>query len=203
MSDIRHPVQASVPLAAIPERVLRFFRQESHARSFVTGQIRFGSLDRYRTIEGARRDETEGRVSLLWNLENPVYCQSSSLNPFYILSSSHLDADRRVLRQRFGEHVVEIEDTRALLERINIQRKAHPAFLTECTIEAVPYDKDKLVDPKPYLIPPYEYSCCQKPRRFEDEREIRYILRCDVGTPLPPDPVVLEVGDCRDICRLI
>ena len=51
--------------------LLRFFEKEQYAVTFLRGELRFGLLDRYRTIEGSRRDDKEGQVSFDWNVNAP------------------------------------------------------------------------------------------------------------------------------------
>jgi hypothetical protein len=72
----------------LPKTLLRTFETEDHAWSFVRGKVRFGLLAGYRRVEDSRRDETEGSVCLAWKLTNPVYCDRSSGNGYYILCTS-------------------------------------------------------------------------------------------------------------------
>ena len=80
---------------AVPNALQRAFSCEDHARQFMSGHLRFGLLEYYRELEDQRRDVTEGRASIQWNLnaEDPalhnITYNGSSLNPFYILSTSH------------------------------------------------------------------------------------------------------------------
>src|ERR1700689_308689 len=83
-----------------PNVLVRAFDKEEYARRFIGGEIRFGLLSGYRMAEGLRQDDTEGIVRVGWRLQNPVYCDRSSMNSYYILSTSHPETDRRVLTER-------------------------------------------------------------------------------------------------------
>ena len=60
-------------ISAVPPVLVRTFKEKDHAREFLAGNIRFGLLQYYREMEDCRKDETEGRASIQWNLgaENP------------------------------------------------------------------------------------------------------------------------------------
>ena len=186
-----------------PSNLLRFFDKDEYARGFLEGQIRFGLLDRYRTIEGSRRDEKEGQVSFYWNRKAPqitidkstaqvvgqsesdqnIHYSGCSLNPYYILCTSHPEASIPSLTQKFGRFVVRIQDPLALLERIKVAWQNHHFALDGCAFLApVVYNKDGLLEADPYLIAPPHYSYSQKPNSFEEEREFRYLLQCSVDT---------------------
>lgn len=131
-----------------------------------------GLMAGYRVAGDSRQDKTEGIVRVVWRLENPVYCESSSMNSRYILSTSHPETDRHLLTQRFGSYVVGINDPIELSRRIEIAWQRHPWASGRCVIAPVMYDKDSLFDPVPGLLPPREYSYSQKPKvPFEVERE--------------------------------
>src|SRR5437867_2261059 len=205
-----------------PPLLLRAFKERDHARSFIEGHIRFGLLEGYRTIEGLRRDETEGKMSVCWNLPNPVHCDRSSMNPHYILCTSHPEANRSLLIERFGPHIVRINDPITLLKRIRVVWEQRPLAAGRCVIEPVVYNKDTLLEPISGLLPPVEYSYSQKPKfdpqglDFEEEREFRYVLTCTAdqvklntladseGRPrgVLNDHFFLKLPDCSDICSL-
>jgi len=196
-----------------PSILVRAFEREEYARGFIGGAVRLGLLAGYRAAEDSRRDETEGVVRVVWRLQNPVYCERSSMNNFYILSTSHPEADRRVLTERFGSYIVWINDPMELLKRVQVAWRAHPLASGYCVIAPVVYDKDALLNETPGLLPPSSYSYSQKPRSpFAVEREFRYVLTCtaDVlklralaGEGLALDNhLTLPLPDCSDICSL-
>jgi hypothetical protein len=195
--------------ALLPSSLLRAFGKERYALSFVKGEVRFGPLGGYREAKDQRRDETEGEVSILWNLRNPVFCERELLNPCHVLCASHPDTDTRKLRERYGKYLVRISDPNELKRRIdNVWRKS-PIASGLCRLEPVVYNKGELLYPTPLLLPPYEYAFTQKPKvrlfdgmRFEEDREIRYVLISKVEQPEDSgraSPITLAVGDCSDI----
>ena len=156
-----------------------------------------------------RKDETEGLVRVVWKtLPNPVYCERSSLNNYYVLSTAHPETDRHALTERYGLYVVRINDPIELLKRIEIAWQQHPLAQGPCVITPVVYNKDELLDETPGLLTPDAYSYSQKPRwPFEVDREFRYVLTCtadDVNLEglAMENHLNLRLPDCCDICSL-
>jgi hypothetical protein len=186
--------------------------------------MRFGLLERYRTVEGSRRDEMEGRVSFDWNQKAPqvvfdketrqiidggmsnrnIQYTGISLNPYFILCTSHYEADRQALTAKFGRHVVRIYDPAVLLERIKAAWHGNRwASASGAFVAPVVYNKGGSLEPNPSLIAPPQYVYSQKPVRFEDEREFRYVLPCSVSSrSAVTDYITLRLPDCSDICCL-
>ena len=210
----------------IPNGLLRFFDREAYARKFIEGEIRFGLLDRYRKIEGERKDDTEGRASVDWNAKAPqldigrssghvvaitesdrnIHADVSSVNRYYILSTCHPDVSVQKMATKFKSlFVVRIHDSLGLLERIKAAWQTHPlANAGHAEIIPVVYNKGGLRDPDPFLILPSEYSYSQKPARYEEEKEFRYVLECKVdATRTWRDSLSLALGACGDICSLV
>lgn len=195
-----------------PKALLRAFAREQYARDFIAGGVRVGLLPAYRSIEGSRRDDSEGSVRVVWDLDNPVFCDRTSMNSYYILATSDSAVDIAVLRERFGPSVVRINDPLELLRRIDRVWSQDPLAIGRCVIKPVVYNKDELRGPTPGLLPPVSYSFAQKPGSYEIEREFRYVLTytCDavklkslLGSGLClPNHRVLPLGDCSDICGL-
>lgn len=194
-------------MLAVPNTLLRFFTKKDYALQFIEGQLRFGLLDFYRHIEGSRRDEQEGLVSGVWGEEESdqnIRYRGRSMNPFYILCTSHPDVDVPMMTKKFGAFVVRIGDPLALLERIRpIWRKHQLAFADNARVAPVVYNKDELLKRDPYLNVPSEYSYSQKPRSNSCEQEFRYVLTCSVAKQDLNDDLALDVGNCRDICTLL
>lgn len=194
-------------MLAIPNTLLRFFGQKEYALQFIAGQIRFGLLDYYRRIEGSRRDEKEGLVSGIWGEEESdknIRYRGRSMNPFYILCTSHPDVQMPMMTKNFGAFVVRISDPPALLERIGLIWRKHPlAFADNARIARVVYNKDELLKRDPYLNVPSDYSYSQKPKSNRCEQEFRYVLTCSATKRNLSDDLTLDVGNCRDICALL
>lgn len=209
----------------VPSNLLRFFAREEHALQFISGQIRCGLLSHYRAIEGTRQDDKEGQTSFTWTRKAPQFqienqtghlleptesdqnirYRGSSLNPFYIVSTSSPDVDKDVLTDRFGPFTVLINDPLALLERIRAIWRNHDWALNDgVVIVPADYNKDELVADNEYLIAPPHYSFSQKPPSFGVEKEFRYVLTCSIDVNLRlDDHLTLDVGDCSDICRFL
>lgn len=218
-------------MSNVPNTLLRFYKREEYARSFIGGEIRFGYLDHYKSIEGSRKDPKEGQVSFEWaqkatqiildKKSGQVVAQAESdqnirysgisLNPHFILCTSHPEADKRILEKKFGQFIIRINDPTALLERIKTAWQSHPWAFDGCAfIAPVIYNKGELVEPDRYLIAPPEYSYSQKSKSdgegnsFEEEKEFRYVLKCTVDPERTLEEYLpLRLPDCSDICSLI
>lgn len=193
-----------------PASLLRIFNQKEYALRFIRGEVRLGLLTAYQQIEGLRRDETEGEVFFQWSTQpNPVFYDGCSMNPRFILCTSHPDADRHYLASKFGQFFVRINDPASLLRRIAARWRDHPLASGSSVIASVIYNKGEVLEPTPCLIPPPEYSYCQKPKRYEREQEFRYVLTCVADTiklkqfeAELTSHLTLQLQDCSDICSL-
>jgi hypothetical protein len=209
----------------VPSHLLKFYEKEEYALSFIKGEMRFGNLAYYKGIEGTRRDSTEGSVSFFWNQKAPqinidrrtgqyisrvkseqnIHYSGCSMNPHFILATTHPEANRQMLEERFGKFIVQINEPMILLERIKTAWQTHPrALCGYATIVQVTYNKDGLLEADPYLIAPPHYAYSQKPESFEKEREFRYVLECTIDTSRSlADYLTLMIPPCDDICSLI
>jgi hypothetical protein len=205
MIDASYPPLCTIN--AVPSALLRTFHSEEHARRFIAGEIRFGLLQHYRVIEGSRQDETEGKASIRWNLEdeNPnlhnVTYSGSSLNLYYVLCTSH-PAVCRCHLAKFGSFTVRINEPLTLLKRICAAWKEDVRASSDAFITPVLYNKGDVVEPPPYFIASPSLTYAQKPPAFSQEQEYRYVLSCEVGTKEEPF-LTLNVEPCRDICTLV
>lgn len=208
----------------IPSNLIRFFEEEKYAHSFLKGKIRFGLLDSYKKREDSRRDKKEGETSIYWNQKAPqviidkktgkiigecesnqnIQCSVFSLNPYYLLCTSHPEVDIDLLKKKYGHFIVRINDPLKLLERIKAEWCNHCLAFEGCAfIVPVVYNKDEVLEPNPFLLSPPEYTYSQKPSSFMEDQEYRYILMRSVnGKRNLQDYLNLKVPDCDDICSM-
>jgi len=191
----------------LPDTLLRFVEEEEYAESFIAGKVRFGRLDYYKTIEDSRRDEAEGTAAFDWNTSHPVHYEGVSLNSHLVLCTAHPEVEKSILIERWkSPFIVRINDPMALLERINAVWRADSRASGLCVIYPVEYNKGEALEPTPSLIPPANYSYCQKPRiPFDIEREFRYVLTCKIDADWVSEDrdqhICLTLPDCSDICE--
>jgi hypothetical protein len=203
-ADPAYPPLCTV--SAVPDTLFRAFAKEEYAREFLMGNLRFGLLQYYGQMEDCRRDETEGRASIRWNLkdEDPtlsnVTYSGTSLNLYYALCTSAPAGTSEVTK--FGAFVVQIHKPLVLLERICNTWESDPRASGEAFIVPVLYNKDELVDPPPYFIAPPCLVYAQKPVKYSPEAEYRYMVSCKVGTK-EEQFLSLQIGPCDDICSLL
>jgi len=204
MSIMASPIYEPIfTTSAIPPVLVRTFEREEYARQFLAGDARFGLLQYYREIEDNRRDETEGRASIRWNLraENPalhnVTYTGTSLNGYYVLCTSN--PIRKGAAANFGTFNVKIDKPLTLLERICKAWKSDARSSGEAFIVPVLYNKDDLVAPPPYFIAPPCLVYAQKAAKHSHEAEYRYVISCRVGVP-EESFITLRLGPIDDIC---
>jgi hypothetical protein len=99
----------------------------------------------------------------------------------------------------FGSFAVQIKQPLELLKRICEAWKDDARASGEAFVVPVVYNKDELELPPPYYIAPPCLVYAQKPARYSDEAEYRYVVSCKVGTREEPF-LNLSVGLCDDIC---
>jgi hypothetical protein len=206
----------------VPSSLLRFFHEEEFARQFVAGEIRFGVLEYYRGIADSRRDESEGQSSVYFNVkapqliiekqtgrtigatesDNSIHSTVSSLNRYYIMCTSHPEANMFRLARKYGRFMVRINSPKALLERIQVAWRSHDLAIEDgAFIAPVEYTKHELRDPDPLLLSPPHLTYSQKPRLYQEDREYRYMLKCKVDVErLWENHLTLILRDCGDIC---
>jgi hypothetical protein len=105
----------------VPDVLYRGFSALEHARAFVDkGDIRFGWLEGYRTIEDpGRRDQNEGKA-LLHTPTIPEHCEG--LNKVYVLCCS---VDPAYVASKFP-YIVRINNPEALVADIRDYVSSHP-----------------------------------------------------------------------------
>jgi hypothetical protein len=194
--------------SALPATLRRAFKTAEYARQFIAGEIRFGLLSHYRTQEGWRQDQTEGNASLIWNLResnpeaNNVHYSGSSLNAYYALCTSHPDVCECYLKKHFGSFIVCINEPSTLLQRIRTAWKDDERAFPDAFITPVVYNKGELFEANRFFLSPPCLTYNQKPTRFSQDREYRYLLQCRVGAKEDPT-ITLKVPSCSDICSLV
>ncbi len=215
----------------LPSSLLRFFHEEEFARQFVAGEARFGILEYYRRIEDSRRDESEGESSVYFRAKAPqliidrktgrtidvtesdenIHSTVVSLNPYYVLCTSHPEVNITTLAGKYGRFMVRIDSPLVLLERVKIAWQTHDLALDGDAAFTAPveYTKDELRDADPYLLSPPHLTYAQKPKShegksYEEDREYRYLLLCKVDTKREwENHLTLRLGDCSDICTAV
>lgn len=171
--------------------MFRYFDDASHAEAFISGAVRFGSLDRYRRIEDPnRRDQTEGHGSVReWREErqavlltqgatqvinSPGYVERDSEigNPVFILCFTRPPLER----SKHGHFPVEILEPNRFLSDVRSSLDDNCPWQRNATLVYwdVDYDKGEVVasDSRDSL----RLAAAQKPHRFADERETRLVL---------------------------
>jgi hypothetical protein len=105
----------------------------------------------------------------------------------------------------FGSFIIQINEPRVFLKRLNRIWEFHAWASASPSVFAVPvtYNKGEVLDFDPDFLAPPHYVYSQKPKKYADEKEWRYVFPCDPAVSKQvTDHTVLAIGDCHDICSL-
>jgi hypothetical protein len=169
-----------------PPFLYRFFDNKQYALEFIQGKIYLGSLAYYSKIEDEmRRDETENISLGNWKNTNITW-RIGSINERFVLCTSGPGVDIEKMKIKFkSQYVVKICNPLDLFNSISTVWKDHTLSINDKKYEAelvkVIYEKGETQELHPYLIAPPGYT--QKPTRFADEIEFRFVLTCNLDEP--------------------
>lgn len=181
-----------------PPVLYRAFDKREYAEAFVNGIVRFGLITYYGEIEDKQRsDPSEGSGSIIapgivtkvtmtrdgqpirqWDEPGPVHHSVTFGNGIYVLSLSRPhDADLRLLREKFGPHVVQIDEPRLFGQDLT-DALANGAVDTAGVIECVRvlYNKGTAITTPLDRDARLRLSYGQKPAEFAAEQEYRLVL---------------------------
>lgn len=161
-------------IGTFPRTLFRAFDKEEYARAFLDGELRFGSLSKYRRIESEqRRDVTEGIGHIVQHGADTKVMFAS--NSFYVLSF-HLTLDA-ALKTNHGKYIVEIHEPEQLANDVtkvlSHSSEKHYGGVEGVTIE---YNKGANIDRTLSSHEKSRLSYCQKPSFYSHEKEFRFVI---------------------------
>ena len=211
----------------IPDFVYKAFPREEYALAFVNeGIFRIGSLNQYKQTEDEnRKDATEGQSSYQYEteLQQIHYSAAGEVvgtstkkglmnvggiwgNPTYLFCTSLPCADPAFLRERFGNHLVQINDPRQLIHDMeNALRKSDYNLLGNGRVfgRAVDYSKGQVLEIDVESATDCELSYTQKSAEYSDEREFRFIAMMEAFPDEdPPEHIELNLGKQVDYASM-
>ena len=198
----------------LPTRLLKFFDKLEHAEDFVLrGRIRLGSIASYAgTQDSTRVDDSEGQGHL--KVLSPAVPQlavdtqtvsykpgafdywRSGANPAFLFCMACPDANIKNLSSRWP-YVVEIFDPEEFkhdfLECVAHSAPAGHKILFFDTVKVV-YNKGE-VTTEPTEDEEARLHYAQKPLRFHEEREFRFVIELDVIEQMTQaDHISIQLG---------
>lgn len=199
-----------------PSFLYKAYTDERHARAFVdAGKVRLGALRQYQGIEDAkRRDSTEGEAhvrfrdivtrihfvpnsSETYTSESPgtMEAHSSLGNPMFLFCTSLPDVDTEMLKRKFGQFLVKIENPVQLCEDIHRAMESR-GWKIRVAATAVEYTKGDIVEADPGPSGGARLSYTQKAKEFSEEHEFRFVavILGAVRTTDLPEYVDLDFG---------
>ena len=202
--------------------MFRYFNDVSYAEDFMSGSVRFGSLDQYQRIEDStRRDENEGQGLVReWRDDRQAICVTQGVAPRTISSPGHVERHSEMgnpvfilcftrpplERSKFGAFPVEVVDTDKLISEVHASLdKACPWQRNAALVVwDVHYDKGEIATDS---RDPVRLAVAQKRRRFLEERETRLVLishnvvvRDEEGRAPIPNFLTVKVSRSLDSC---
>lgn len=202
-------------------KLYRFFKKKNYRDEFLTGAIRFGKLQVYKSIEDEkRRDIDEGEARGKYKTDKLAYLtvdkntgkvihkgvtqgdmsiSGTSLDHNFILCLSDENVDLKLIADKLGRFVVVINDVDKMLDLLNKKCRI-PWKVGRIVLMQVKYDKDKYIEmDKESQHLPFEYFVAQKPETFADEHEQRIVLTGSAIEDVSDEYITIEIGDIKDI----
>jgi hypothetical protein len=197
-AGIAAPARKLETFGDYPPALYRAFDRREYAEAFVNGIVRFGLVTYYGEIEDKRRSDRaegsgsivapgivtkvtmnrDGQVTKQWEEPGHVHHSVTFGNGIYILSLSHpTNDDLSVLQEKFGSHVVQIDEPRVFGQDLTdalANGAADTAGVIECV--RVLYNKGAIVTTSLDRDARLRLSYGQKPAEFAAEQEYRLVL---------------------------
>jgi hypothetical protein len=187
----------------IPPRLVRGFKEESHAQTFLAGDVRLQIQSFYQTIEDAKRkdsEEGEARLIVPGVGGTDVNYGGSFHNPVYLLCCS----DPAVGGAGFGPWFVGINAPGTLLRALGDAASPIPGrTLDEVRLLRVRYSKGARVADAPHSGERFQLMLAQKPESYAHECEWRYVVTFSGPVAGAPDPIRLRVDDMSAIATVM
>ncbi|WP_133299290.1 hypothetical protein [Sphaerochaeta halotolerans] len=177
-------------------RLYRFFSKNEYAESFFKGKILLSNINKYKEIEGVRKDKSEGLAEYKQKVLNrqgikitgdgkfgesvfnsgTIDCSSFILNQYYILCFSQAETEEEIayLHKKFScqSKYIAITDVKLFTQKVlDALEEAHfESCISSGKWYRVEYTKGNELD---YESPPFELSIFQKDQSYSDEKEWR------------------------------
>lgn len=208
----------------LPDKLLRAFEKIEHADAFLSeGLMRFGTIASYRRLEGlGRRDKTEGESHVV--VVEPV--KSVHFNPLsqkflgtsedigemnykssgpgeaYSFCTADVNVEIGHLREKFGQFVVEIHNTKLFAE--SIERELDRKLIVNRTLRSthslqVQYSKG-LIGERPDLFN-IQMAYGQKSPDFAADHEWRIVLVFFNYVGIVPEEIFLNLKESHSFAR--
>jgi hypothetical protein len=187
----------------VPAVLVRGFKEQAHAESFLSGNVRLQLDQVYRSIEdNERRDTEEGmaRLTVPGVGGTDVHYGGSFHNPVYLLCCS----DPAAADPKFGRWVVCVNDPGTLLHALgDASSPIAGRTLEEVRLLRVRYSKDSRVADTPDPGERFQLMLAQKPANFAADCEWRYVVMFSGPVPGAPEVIWLKVENMHAIAAAI
>ena len=180
-----------------PSVIYKVFNNESYARDFINGKIRFANIYYYKNIEDSKRkDISEGTGHVIYN-DIPHKSMFASNQIFIFCFHKSLEA---ALESQFGDIIVEIINPKELADDISLclskQKDIHYGGIEGIEIEYT-YSHKVTKEPDSFTMAQLTYG--QKPDSFSKEDEFRFVF---IKKSTKEEFIVINVESTPDISVL-
>lgn len=185
--------------SGLGDSLYRAYESLEYATMFIEGYFRIQLLAEYQKIESKSRvDEEEGVYRYLTCGVNrtPVINSGSWMNPIFVLCCASTSVDLGYLRNKYGEHVVEIGNMEGFVAEV---AKGIDAALGEnrelisIYLCRVRYNKGDIQPVEPTTSERDKMMWAQKPQRFSRDCEIRLVAIVSGGSKGIPSHLDIRV----------
>lgn len=181
--------------SVVPEPLFRTVGKYRAVENHLLGILWFRSPSYFHNTEGAGRDPLEGVGS--YNLPNGVTTNDvgdhAPIQPTFVLSFSEVPLSQ------YGEYVLKVQNPTELKKCVE---RRLPQGISEVEWRKIRYNKKMLVESHPSPSEDWIRKHYSKPRKYENEREWRLVIRFLHSFPILNKTLKLSVGDLQSLFRL-
>ncbi len=162
-----------------------------------SGRIYFTNIKIFRAAEDSQRGDPLECTSI--TMRQGVRCTVDYTNPIFVWCST-METDLTLIRGKWKDRdtILQITDTLDLARRIRDAANRLKPKIHLLQLGPVTYDKDE----GSYREYHWAQGVFQKNLRFSDQKEFRFALVGDFSI-LDDENVILELGNCGDIVRIV
>jgi hypothetical protein len=167
------------------------------AKDFLAGRIYFTSKEKFRADEDPQRGDQLECTCI--TVRQGVKYEANYITPIFVWCST-METDPTVILETWEDRdtLLQITNTLMLARRVRDAAARLKPKISKLAVGPVTYDKDE----GSYREYHWVEGIFQKNLRFSGQKEFRFALVGDQSIN-HEDEVILEIGDCTDIARIL
>ena len=170
---------------------------KSHAEDFINGIVYFTNLEDFRKNEDPQRgDAHEGTGT---SIINGTKYNAGFQGVFVWCSTMETQKDEILKTWHDRDTVIEVFDRLKFIDRIIAAGKNHKSLSASFHIGPVTYDKDSSSHRPGHIVD----GIFQKNLNYRNQKEFRMAIYGDRMNLPVDEQIILKLGDCSDIARIM